>query len=59
MKLYKFIPYDKNLISKARELRKSETETEKVFWSKILKSKELKNFKFTEKLPHKKTKINE
>ncbi|MCX6751320.1 MAG: DUF559 domain-containing protein [Candidatus Nomurabacteria bacterium] len=51
MKLYKFIPYDKNLVSKARELRKSETEAEKIFWFKILKDKKLINFKFTRQKP--------
>jgi len=51
MKLYKFIPYDKNLVSKARELRKSETEAEKKFWSEILKNKNLINFKFTRQKP--------
>jgi very-short-patch-repair endonuclease len=51
MKLYKFIPYNKNLISRARELRKSETETEKIFWSEILKNKKLINFKFTRQKP--------
>lgn len=51
MKLYKFTPYDKNLVSKARELRKSETETEKKFWSEIIKNKKLINFKFTRQKP--------
>jgi very-short-patch-repair endonuclease len=51
MKLYKFIPYDKNLVSKARELRKSETEAERIFWSVILKNKKLINFKFTRQKP--------
>ena len=51
MKLYKFIPYDKNLVSKARELRKSEIEAEKKFWSEILKNKNLINFKFTRQKP--------
>jgi len=51
MKLYKFIPYDKNLVSKARELRKSETEAEKIFWSKILKNEKLIKFKFTRQKP--------
>ncbi len=51
MKLYKFIPYDKNLVSKARELRKSETEAEKKFWSKVLKNEKLINFKFTRQKP--------
>ena len=51
MKLYKFIPYDKNLVSRARELRKSETEAEKKFWNVILKNKKLEKFKFTRQNP--------
>jgi len=51
MKIYKFIPYDKNLVSRARELRKSVTEAEKKFWSEILRNRKLKNFKFTRQKP--------
>ena len=51
MKTYKFIPYDKSLVSRARELRKSETETEKKFWSEILKNKKLSKYKFTRQKP--------
>jgi len=51
MKIYKFLPYDKNLVSRARELRKSETEAEKMFWLKILKNEKLSNFKFTRQKP--------
>jgi len=51
MKVYKFLPYDRNLVSKARELRKSETEAEKKFWFKILNDKKLSNFKFTRQKP--------
>ena len=51
MKLYKFIPYDKNLVSRARELRKSETEAEKKFLNVILKNKKLEKFKFTRQKP--------
>jgi very-short-patch-repair endonuclease len=51
MKNFKFIPYDKNLVSRARELRKKTTETEKIFWNKILKNKKLKDFKFTRQKP--------
>ena len=46
-----YIPYDKNLVSRAQELRKETTEAEKIFWDKILKSKKLKNFKFTRQKP--------
>ena len=48
---YKFIPYDTKLISRARELRKSETEAERKFWQQILKSNQLKKFKFTRQKP--------
>lgn len=51
MKFYKFIPYNKDLVLKARELRRSETEAEKIFWSKILKNKKLSNLKFTRQKP--------
>ncbi len=51
MKIYRFIPYDKNLVSKARELRKFETEAEKKFWSEILKNEKLTVFKFTRQKP--------
>jgi very-short-patch-repair endonuclease len=46
-----FIPYDKNLISRARELRKEATEAEKIFWYKVLKSGGLAHFKFTRQKP--------
>ena len=45
------MPYDKNLIFRARELRKIETKAEKKFWSKILKNKKLVGFKFTRQKP--------
>lgn len=51
MKLYKFIPYDNKLVSKARELRKSETKAEKIFWSQILKNKKFSKLKFTRQKP--------
>jgi very-short-patch-repair endonuclease len=46
-----YIPYDKNLVSRTKELRKEETEVEKVFWRNILKHKKLVNFKFTRQKP--------
>ncbi|HEY4493945.1 MAG TPA: DUF559 domain-containing protein, partial [Candidatus Paceibacterota bacterium] len=46
-----YIPYDKNLVSRARELRKETTAVEKLFWDKILKSKKLEKFKFTRQKP--------
>lgn len=51
MKIYKFLPYNRNLVSRARELRQSETEAEKKFWLEILKNKKLSNFKFTRQKP--------
>lgn len=51
MKAYKFIPYDKRFVSRARELRKGETEAEKIFWERILKNKKLLGLKFTRQKP--------
>lgn len=51
MKNYKFIPYDKNLVSRARELRKNLTEAEKNFWLEISRHDKLKKFKFTRQKP--------
>ncbi len=46
-----YIPYDKNLVSRARELRKETTEAERIFWDKVLKNKKLIDFKFTRQKP--------
>lgn len=46
-----YIPYDKNLVSRARELRKETTEAERIFWNKVLKNKKFANFKFTRQKP--------
>ncbi len=46
-----YIPYDKDLVSRARELIKEETEAEKLFWNKVLKSKTFQNLKFTRQKP--------
>lgn len=46
-----YIPYNKKLVSRAKELRKETTKAEKVFWNQILKSKNLVNFKFTRQKP--------
>lgn len=51
MKDFKFIPYDKNLVSRARELRKEPTEAEKLFWNEILRDKKLSGLKFTRQKP--------
>jgi len=50
MKIYKYIPYDKELVSRARELRKSQTEVEEKFWE-IVKRDRLAGFKFTRQKP--------
>ena len=50
-KNFKFLPYDKNLVSRARELRKEATDTEKIFWNEILKNKSFANLKFTRQKP--------
>jgi len=51
MKDFKFIPYDKELVALARELRKKPTEAENKFWNEILKDKKLVKFKFTRQKP--------
>jgi len=51
MKNFKFIPYDKKLVSRARELRREATKAENLFWSKILQDKKLANLKFTRQKP--------
>ncbi|MCX6754932.1 MAG: DUF559 domain-containing protein [Candidatus Nomurabacteria bacterium] len=51
MQKYKFLPYNKELILRAKELRKNQTEAEIKFWNEILKSEKLKNFKFTTQKP--------
>jgi len=51
MKNFKFIPYDKKLVSRARELRKETTKAEEFFWEKILKNRQLANLKFTRQKP--------
>lgn len=51
MNNFKFIPYDKNLVSRAREFRKDTTNVEELFWEKILKNKKLLGLKFTRQKP--------
>ena len=48
---YDFIPYDKNLVSRARELRNNQTREEKFFWSNILKSEEFRHLTFLRQKP--------
>ncbi|MFA6515238.1 MAG: endonuclease domain-containing protein [Candidatus Paceibacterota bacterium] len=47
----KFVLYNKKLVSRARELRKERTEAEIIFWNKVLKNKEVINYKFTQQKP--------
>ncbi|MCX6753113.1 MAG: DUF559 domain-containing protein [Candidatus Nomurabacteria bacterium] len=51
MQKYKFLPYNKELILRAKELRKNQTEAEIKFWNEVLKNEKLKNFKFTTQKP--------
>lgn len=51
MQNYKFLPYNKNLVSRARELRKNQTPAELKFWFEILKNEKLKEFKFNHQKP--------
>ena len=46
-----YIPYKKNLVSRARELRRKTTKAENLFWNKVLKNKQLEKFKFTRQKP--------
>ena len=48
---YKFLPYNKNLVLRARELRSKQTEAEKFFWDEILKSEELGKYTFLRQKP--------
>ena len=45
------IPYNKNLVEKAREYRKNQTPAEKVIWGKLLKNRHLLGYKFTRQKP--------
>ena len=47
----KFIPYNKKLVSRARELRRDTTEAETILWEKVLKDKKLLGLKFTRQKP--------
>ena len=50
MNEYRYIPYKKKLVARAREFRKGSTEAEKAFWE-VLKDKQLLNLKFTRQKP--------
>ncbi len=45
------IPYNKNLIEKAREYRKNQTLAEKAIWEKLFRNKQLLGYKFTRQKP--------
>ncbi len=47
MQKYKFLPYNKNLVSVARELRKNQTEAEIKFGAFIKNCDFFKKYKFT------------
>ena len=51
MNHFKFIPYSKRLVFRAREFRKESTEAEKMFWKEVFKGKQLSNLKFTRQKP--------
>ena len=46
-----YIPYSKDLISKARENRKNPTPAEKRMWFEVLSRKSFQNLKFTRQKP--------
>jgi len=46
-----YIPYDKNLVSRARELRRAITPAESLFWDEVLKHEKFSDFKFTRQKP--------
>ncbi len=46
-----FVQYDKNLVLRARELRKNQTEAEKIAWENIFKDKKVTGHKFSRQKP--------
>ena len=48
---YNFIPYNKDLVLKAGELRNNPTPAEKIFWEKIIKDGSLKSLIFLRQKP--------
>jgi very-short-patch-repair endonuclease len=46
----KFIPYDKRLVSLAKELRANQTLAERIFWKSLINNKTI-NYKFTRQKP--------
>ncbi len=51
MPKYPYIPYDKNLVARAGELRKNQTEAEKYFWKHILKREQFSHLTFLRQKP--------
>jgi very-short-patch-repair endonuclease len=51
MNNYRYIPYSKKLVSRARELRKDSTQAEEILWEQVLKCRKLLNLKFTRQKP--------
>ena len=51
LSLKKYIPYNKDLVEKAKELRKNQTPLEKKFWYDVLYNKSFKNLKWTRQKP--------
>lgn len=47
----KFIPYNKELVSLAREFRSNQTPAEKIFWYTVIKNKKMTGYKFTKQKP--------
>ena len=47
----KFIVYKKELVERARDLRKNETKAEKKIWEEILRDKSKTGYKFTRQKP--------
>jgi very-short-patch-repair endonuclease len=45
------IPYNKNLVEKAREYRKNHTLAEKTIWENLFRNKQLLGYKFTRQKP--------
>ena len=46
-----YIPYDKNLVNKARANRKNPTPAEKKMWYEVLRNREFEDLKFTRQKP--------
>jgi very-short-patch-repair endonuclease len=47
----KFLPYDRNLTSRARENRRNPTPAETLLWQKVLRGKQFNQYKFLRQKP--------